>query len=587
MKATTFLLVGIAIAARAAAAQDAALVTTIGKDTLCFERYARHGNVITGSWVVMHPPGVYVHDYSITVGPDGLPVHYSMKFRVPTAATPPDLDSVVVEYGRDTVAYTFTSRSDSTLTRKVALHEAFPFLGQSLVGLDLALRRLRAAHADSGIIVTNETSNLVTPSRRLSVHLAGDSALLGAATHVQLTPTGGIVDLMDTRFVVRQAPSLDVAQLTKHFVDEFARSAAPRTAPAPGPENRQTRVEVTTPKPPTPVVVDGHRVLVYELHVTNFDARPLILQSVDVFGEPGLLADLHGSGLREAFEPIGGAKEDTLRLATGQRGVVYIWLTLPGEGAPPPRLRNRLTFAVADASAPGVTSVIDSLFTPVSRQPAPALSPPFRGGDWFAAEGPTNMSSHRRTLTALDGRAWISQRFAVDWNKIGSNGNTWHDDRSKNENYWGYGEPVLAMASGSVVAAVDSIANNERGHTPPISVANIAGNYAIVQIAPSQYVLYAHMQRGSVKVHVGQRLKRGDVIGLLGNSGQATAPHLHIQVMDAPSPLAAEGIPWLLEDFTYMGLGQDYDADKPHPMVPRHRELVPGDAVVRIVPSPR
>jgi len=99
-------------------AQNAAVLTTVGTDTFAFERYARQGNVVTGSWVVLHPPGVYVHDYRITIGADGFPVHYSMKYSEPLADSPSALDSVVLDYGRDTVAYTFVSR-DSTFTRKV------------------------------------------------------------------------------------------------------------------------------------------------------------------------------------------------------------------------------------------------------------------------------------------------------------------------------------------------------------------------------------------------------------------------------------------------------------------------------------
>lgn len=169
-------------------------------------------------------------------------MHYSMKYSVPVSLeeAPSGIDSVFLDYGRDTVAYTFVSR-DSTLTRNVPLHEAFPFLGQSMVGLDLALRRLRAAHADSGVIVANETSNLVTPPRTLRLRLAGDSAYLGSKTLIHLTPDGGFLDMSEGKRVMQPAPSLDIAQLTKHFVEEYApRVAAVRKAAA-------SRVEIALP----------------------------------------------------------------------------------------------------------------------------------------------------------------------------------------------------------------------------------------------------------------------------------------------------------------------------------------------------
>lgn len=221
---TAFLMsIGVA-AARPAAAQNAALITLAGTDTFCFERYARQGNVITGSWVVMHPTGVYVHEYRIDVGPDGLPVRYRMIYKEPTTTARRDLDSAVVVYTRDTVSYAFVGR-DSTITRKVALHEAFPFLGQSMVGLDLAMRRLRAAHAESGVITAAETSNLVTPPRQIAVRFSGDSAFVGAAARISITPEGGFRGLDDGRRVVREAPGLEVERLTQHFVDAFAARA--------------------------------------------------------------------------------------------------------------------------------------------------------------------------------------------------------------------------------------------------------------------------------------------------------------------------------------------------------------------------
>ena len=48
---------------------------------------------------------------------------------------------------------------------------------------------------------------------------------------------------------------------------------------------RGPRVEVRCPFPPIPVTIDQQKVLVYELHVTNFDTVPLTLQSVEIFAD--------------------------------------------------------------------------------------------------------------------------------------------------------------------------------------------------------------------------------------------------------------------------------------------------------------
>ncbi len=373
---------------------------------------------------------------------------------------------------------------------------------------------------------------------------------------------------------------------------------------------RQSPVEVMVLKPPTPAFTDGHRVLVYELHLTNLSAltavgpRVLTLRSVEVF--PALtstrpITTLRDSALRASFRGIaampamtmasgGMAAPSAPRIDPGQRAVVFLWLRLATDMRTPELLRHRLTFSMSDSTSHGVVDVVstlDSVVTPVLSTNVPTIGAPMRGGDWLAGNGPSNSSDHRRSIVPLDGRVWIAQRFAIDFVKIGPNGNTWHDDRSKNENYWGYGEPVVAVADGEVVSVVDNIVDNARGVLPPSNIATLPGNHVILRIGPSQYALFAHLKHGSIGVRTGQRVRRGDMLGKLGNSGQATAPHLHFQLMDAPAPLAAEGIPFLLDRFTFMGFGRDYEPAKQHPGIAKQRELITDDAVIRLLPPNR
>ncbi|HEY2067815.1 MAG TPA: M23 family metallopeptidase [Gemmatimonadaceae bacterium] len=353
---------------------------------------------------------------------------------------------------------------------------------------------------------------------------------------------------------------------------------------------RQAPVEVTLPKPPTPVVVSGTTTLVYELHVTNFGQGPMALRSVDVFSRSRSrpIATLSDSALRSTFQ-IGARmrmqgdaradSSDALRIDVGQRAVVFMWVKLDRADKMPTALRHRLQFALLDGA--NTPSVIDDLVTPVNHVAAETIGAPMRGGTWLAGDGPSNGSGHRRALIPLDGRARISQRFAFDWMKIGPNGNTWHDDRSRNENFWGFGEPVLAVADGEVVSAIDSMPDNVPGTLPPVTVANISGNHVILRLVDGRYALYAHLQRGSVRVHAGQSVHQGQAIAHLGNSGQATGPHLHFQLMDAPSDLAAEGIPFRLSDFTLIGYGRDYEPGSAHLAVRMADQLPVDDAIVR------
>ena len=207
-------------------------VTTIGKDTFCLEQYSRTGNVVSGSWVVMHPPGVYVHDYRITLDKDGFPTRYTMAYSTPGSLTPPDLDSLTVTYGRDSADLRFFQR-DSSFTRRIAMHEAFPLLGQSFVGVELALTRLRRMHVDSTTITLHPPSEPMRPITLAPVRFVGaDSAALGAAVRLHIAADGSILGLRSGPAELRRVPTYDIRAVTDGFVKAFAPRVAAQAAAA-------------------------------------------------------------------------------------------------------------------------------------------------------------------------------------------------------------------------------------------------------------------------------------------------------------------------------------------------------------------
>jgi murein DD-endopeptidase MepM/ murein hydrolase activator NlpD len=163
---------------------------------------------------------------------------------------------------------------------------------------------------------------------------------------------------------------------------------------------------------------------------------------------------------------------------------------------------------------------------------------------------------------------------------VGPNGDTHHGDEHQNDSYWGFGQSVHAVASGQVVAVVDSIPDHApHSPLPLITLGNIAGNYVTVRIVAGRYATYAHLKHGSIRVHTGQNVSSGEVIALLGNSGQSTAPHLHFQITDGPAVLASEGIPYLLTSYTDLGSGQAFEESQ-HPTIPRRRAIPEENEVV-------
>jgi murein DD-endopeptidase MepM/ murein hydrolase activator NlpD len=131
------------------------------------------------------------------------------------------------------------------------------------------------------------------------------------------------------------------------------------------------------------------------------------------------------------------------------------------------------------------------------------------------------------------------------------------------EDYYGYGADILAAADGRVIEAVNDQSEDVAAMQRPDEsqeayfarlqkdqatrlakgTAGIAGNYVLIDHGKNEYSFYAHLQPGSVRVHIGDQVKAGDVIGKLGSSGNSTEPHLHFHVCDKADSLMSAGIP--------------------------------------------
>jgi len=86
-----------------------------------------------------------------------------------------------------------------------------------------------------------------------------------------------------------------------------------------------------------------------------------------------------------------------------------------------------------------------------------------------------------------------------------------------------------------------------------MNYANIAGNFVSLDLGGGRFAGYAHLQPGSIRVKKGQRVHRGDVMGLLGNSGNSDAPHLHFEISDGASITRSEGLSYKIDSFKITG----------------------------------
>lgn len=345
-------------------------------------------------------------------------------------------------------------------------------------------------------------------------------------------------------------------------------------------------LEVRVPRPPTTATAEGGSYLIYELHVTSFSAQPMVLKRVDVVAGEGaerrVLAALEDSVLARAIGRPGLSLPfaERSRLAPGTRAVVYLWVGL--QGPAPARVRHQLRVEQGTGDSTRVQD-LEVASTPVANE-SPAMGAPLPGGVWLTANGPAPDAGHRRGLLAVAGLATIAQRFAIDYVKVEADGRTHTGDPLRNENYHAYGVEVLSVADGVVAAVKDGIPENVPGPTSravPITLETVGGNHVIVDIGGGRYAFYAHLQPGSLRVREGDRVRGGQVLGLVGNSGNSTEPHLHFHVSDGPSPLGSEGLPYRHESFELVGRCASFVQCERVPAEVRRGELPLGNRLVR------
>lgn len=349
-------------------------------------------------------------------------------------------------------------------------------------------------------------------------------------------------------------------------------------------------VDVTMPVRPTEFKGGGKTHLCYELHITNFGRTDCVLTRVEVTRTDSpkkVLAVYDGDELgsrvmRPGLTPT--TTQEKLKLGAGLRLVTYLLLTFDAAAEAPAAIQHRLSFKVGDY--PEELSVECARATVVKRPVV--IRAPLRGGEWLAGNGPSNTSGHRRALVPIGGGVHIAQRFAIDFVQLREDGRTYTGDQKDNKNYRCYGAEALAVAGGTVVGVKDGIPENVPGlnsRAVTITLETVGGNYVIVELGNGHFAFYAHLQPGSLRVKLGDKVRPGQVLGLVGNSGNSTEPHLHFHISDANSPLGSEGLPYGLSSFEVQGKGWGWKPGSPNSATEKRAMEMPLELEVIRFPS--
>ena len=364
--------------------------------------------------------------------------------------------------------------------------------------------------------------------------------------------------------------------------------AATKPPPAPPQKPLSVPFDVAVPVAPTAFKAGGKTHLVYELHATNFSRSDCVLTRLEVIGAgEKSLARYEGNELAAMLARPGAPPDvEKPKVGAGLRAVIYVWLTLEAGAEIPTTIQHRLSVKVGDFPD---EMTLDCARVVVGQKPL-VIGPPLRGGEWLAGNGPSNTSGHRRALIPVAGQAHIAQRFAIDWVRLRENGGTFTGDPKDNKNYRCYGVEALAVADAIVAAVKDGIPENVPGlnsRAVPITLETVGGNHVILDLGQGRYAFYAHLQPGSLRVKAGDKVRRGQVVGLVGNSGNSTEPHLHFHISDANSPLGSDGLPYLLPAFEVQGKGWGWKASEAKTAAEKRQMEIPlENDVVRFPDAP-
>lgn len=308
---------------------------------------------------------------------------------------------------------------------------------------------------------------------------------------------------------------------------------------------------------PQPVLAtDGKMHLAYELRFDNQSNLEVGAVSIQARSRGKAIgSSLSGTQLESVLRIDGGFTGLTIQ--PGGSGTVFMDVAYSPRAKPPTSLLHRIVLVGQPPGQPAAqqTFAFTGVPTAVLRRAAIEVAPPLRGPGWVVSNGccsPPN--AHRGATLAINGTAHAPERFAIDFVQLNGEDRLFSGPLGLNSSYAYFGDPIHSATPGTVVRVHDGLPEQTPGALPAgATIQNAGGNYVVVSIGSGRYAFYAHMQPGSIRVGKGDRVKSGEVLGRLGNTGNTDAAHLHFHIMDSPSPLEANGLPFTFTTMTGEG----------------------------------
>lgn len=282
--------------------------------------------------------------------------------------------------------------------------------------------------------------------------------------------------------------------------------------------------------------------LEYELLISNQGAAAIVIHGVEATNSNGKrVASLSGDDIAERL-----SSEEKGQVKPGETAVLVI--SASAESAEDLKsVTHQIRVSAGDGSAKAFNVMGGTVH--VAREARTDLAAPVRGGSWVVLGPFDPRLPGRRASVDVDGFRVFPHRFEMSLSKMADADGTSSGSGAENADYAAFGESVYAMADGRVLQVVNGISDHAPGR--PDST-NPDGNFVLTEVG-DEYLVYAGLEKGSIALKPGDRIKRGDLIGRIGNSGSSAEPELRIRLISAPDPLRSTGLEFGFQSYYWVG----------------------------------